>query len=179
MDKIQKKGYPLLSLLSHVNGKIVNNHCLAIRSSALFSVQIRENVGFPRLSDWYETNDRVELHKGALAFLGRNDTWVKINGELVDLVAIEQRLASYFPFPRAEEMICVQCEKDPRSGAKLIVQVEQSISFLMEKALEDYHRLAPSYEKITERVICQKISRTDLGKKKRNFKKVANKKVIL
>ncbi len=79
---------------------------------------------------WYDTGDMGSLDEdGYLWHAGRLKRFIKIGGEMVSLVTVENVLEKYLP-PRVE--CCVVEIPDPHKGARIIAAVTQEID---EKAL--------------------------------------------
>jgi hypothetical protein len=90
---------------------------LSLRGPALFSGWMdegREGWSFAEATDgdgWYRTNDRVRLAGAMLEPLGRSDRQVKVLGELVDLDAIERRMAELGMEPESGVVMAVPADR--------------------------------------------------------------------
>jgi O-succinylbenzoic acid--CoA ligase len=85
---------PRMRLLSHVEVRAGADGRLEVRSDALLTGYATE-TGFvdPKTKGWWRTDDLGEVQGDTLVVHGRADETVKVGGELVDLAALEARLA--------------------------------------------------------------------------------------
>ena len=113
----------------------------------------------PKTGGWFATSDRVTLNDRKLTFLGRADRRVKILGELVDLDALETKLARLIPHP----LILKTCH-DARLGRKTQLIVENAPAETIARLLDTYHQSAPGFERIHEWKTTPALPRSPLGK---------------
>jgi O-succinylbenzoic acid--CoA ligase len=164
-----------LKLLSHLEAERGPEGRLKIRGSSLLTgyaqIQSGEYVWMdPKDSEgWLLTEDLVELTPGFLRPLGRHGDYVKILGEGVSLMQLQQKLEAALlkkGFSTASAVIVATAE--PRQGSELILVFGSDVP---EKAQEDlrtdYNLQVAPYEKVHRVEEVDHIPRSDLGKVKR------------
>lgn len=98
LGSLNRSETPSLQLLSHIEAKIDDQKTLWIKSAALFSgyalQQQDRSFTFidPKVQGWFQTEDLAALEKSDLQILGRPGHFVKIGGESVDLLRLEDIL---------------------------------------------------------------------------------------
>lgn len=117
-----------LPLLDHVEARISEAGLLELRGPSLLTGWMLFASGGsarwenPKHDGWFRTNDRAELQKGKLRFLGRADDLTKIRGELVDVAALESALQARVP----SGLVRIDPSPDPRNGIALTVVAENA-----------------------------------------------------
>jgi o-succinylbenzoate---CoA ligase len=165
---------PALKLLSHLESEISHEGCLKIRGSSLLTgyAQIKDGEDIwidPKdTQGWLLTEDLVELSSGSLRPLGRRGDYVKILGEGVSLVHLQQRLESALlqkGFSTVAAVIVARPEE--RQGAELILVFDTSIPEKAQEDLrQDYNLGVQPYERAHRIVEVDHIPRSSLGKLK-------------
>jgi len=158
-----------LQTLPHWQLRVEEDGCLAIRGRSLFDgVLVRDNGGWiyqAREGEWFVTRDRAELGKGMLTPLGRADLRVKVLGELVDLQAIEERLAALSQRRLRNHDLMVLALEDPRAGHTLVPVFDAEVErAAVEQACTLYQAQAPGPERLQAAVFLDDFPRSDLGK---------------
>lgn len=120
----------------------------------------------PRHDDWFETQDRGRLDEaGHLTVLGRADQLVKVLGELVDPLAIEEQLARLAPPGTLAGRIAVVALPDPRRGCRLVPLREAACPpAAATNALTLYHQHCPGFARLEPWRIVAQLPRSPLGK---------------
>jgi O-succinylbenzoic acid--CoA ligase len=81
---------PALRLLSHVDVRMDDEGCLAIRSEALLTGYAVDGEFIdPKVDGWLQTEDVGEVAGGGLRVAGRRGAFIKIGGESVDLSRLD------------------------------------------------------------------------------------------
>lgn len=141
---------------------------LKISGDALFRgylFQEESGVRFePTLSKSFLTNDRGIISGNYLKPLGRMDALVKVMGVLVDIEAVERRFLEIAAGRVSPEKFAVIALPDLRNEHVLVAIFEGGIPA---GCVEDYQRVAPSLEQITEVFQIEKFPRSSLGKLRR------------
>lgn len=113
-----------LPLLPIWQAQTSNNKILSLRGPALFSGVISHDhhqwIYTPRLTEWFQSSDRVQLDDSGLTPLGRADLLVKVLGELVDLDAIEQELIQIANGYLTRGSFIIAAIPDPRAEHALV-----------------------------------------------------------
>lgn len=164
--------FPKLHLLSHIEAKINREGKLLLKSPALLTLYalIKEGQADfcdPKREGWFETEDLAEIKNGALKIKGRTHYFIKIGGESVDLLRLEQilegiKLKYSFSFDLALAPI-----PDDRLGhvIHLMVAKTEEPSGLA-NLIQDFNNKVLPFEKIRCTKLVPHIPRTDLGKVK-------------
>ncbi len=155
----EKKPMGGLEILPHIQIKIDDGK-IAINSPALFTgmaiVQDRKLHFEKRESPWWTTQDLGSIHDNILQVMGREDNVVKVRGEKVDLVELEDRIKSLFG------LTCIiTAIEDQRDGHRLIATSEEGCE------LNQVNSPLLAHQKLAEWRTCTPLPRTALGKVKR------------
>ncbi len=176
LSSLKSPELPQLKLMSHLEARLTNENCVALKGLSLLTgfAQIRngEYVWIdPKDRDgWLATEDLAELSGGWIKPLGRRGEYLKISGEGVSLLQLQQKLevillAKGF----AASSAVIASRPDARRGAELILVCESSVP---EKSQEDlrteFNQVVQPYEKVHRIEEIEAIPRTELGKLKRN-----------
>ncbi|MES2983316.1 MAG: AMP-binding protein [Verrucomicrobiota bacterium] len=141
---------------------------LKISGEALFRgylFQEASGVRFePISSKSFLTNDRGSIAGNHLKHLGRMDALVKVLGVLVDIEAVERRFLEIAAGRVSLEKFAVIAWPDPRNEHMLVAVFEGEIPA---GCVEDYQRVAPGLEQLTEVFQVPKFPRSSLGKLRR------------
>lgn len=165
-----KLGEKSLYLLPHVQAKITDDGCIALKSLSLLSayafltesgVQILD----PKIDGWLVTQDRGLIAGGYLELLGRKDDFIKIGGESVALARLQAlfeqaRLrtstsfdAAIFPMP------------DERLGHAIHLAVAAAVTATDYEALcTSYNASVLPFERIRKVHLLPKLPRSALNK---------------
>jgi len=142
---------------------------LWLRGGSLFSGWVEGGEGAwqwrPREGEWFATNDRSDATTdGWLSPLGRLDSLVKVLGELVDPVAVEEHLAD-IGGPALARRLAVVPVPDIRAGHRLVLVVEDAVGKAeMARMLDVYHREARGFARLSGPVRMPALPRSPLGK---------------
>lgn len=145
---------------------------LRISGPALFSgILVRKNETWafnPRLSDWYETSDRVTQENRCLTPLGRSDLRVKILGELVDLEAIECELLDLSEGKLQPGTFVVVAIPDARAEHALVPVFDPAVHHeIIDAVLSAHAARAPGFQRLQAARILESFPRSLLGKPSR------------
>lgn len=109
-------------------------------------------------NSWWRTSDRVRLSSRDLSFAGRADRVVKVLGELVNLVSVEQSLAECGLEPGSFVVLPIN---DERQGNALVMVSEGDIP---PASLARYTEKAAPFARIARVVRVEALPRSALGK---------------
>lgn len=145
---------------------------LRISGPALFSgqlIQREENWEFvPRPGDAFETRDRARVDGRTISPLGRDDTLVKVLGELVDPELIERELMELSHGALKPGTFAVVAVPDPRSEHGLLPVFEKSVpAELIHRILEAYAAQAPGFRRLRPASVVDSLPRSPMGKLRR------------
>ena len=141
-----------------------------LRGDSLFLGRVEVGAGgrrrfIPREGEWFKTRDLGSVDgAGRLTVRGRVDQFVKILGELVDPLAVEDSLESM----NAGELrgrIAVVAVPDSRAGHRLVAVRESGVDpVAAEKSGAAWNGRCPGYARVAEWIDVGKIPRSPLGK---------------
>lgn len=142
---------------------------IEIRGAALFSgILRRESEGWKyeeRSGEWFATSDTGMVDARGIRISGRADALVKILGELVNPLAVEEEILAFAGKGMAPGEVVVVPIEDARAGNKLVLVREQSTDGeVIRRALESYHALCPGFRRISSVVVVAQTPRSPLGK---------------
>ncbi|MCX6873883.1 MAG: AMP-binding protein [Verrucomicrobia bacterium] len=145
---------------------------LSIAGPALFSGTLHHcGEGWDyhaRAGAWHLTSDRVVLADGHLTPLGRMDAVVKVLGELVDPVAIENELLALASGVLAPGSFAIVAVPDERAGHCLVPVFESSVDpAIVAAALAGYQNQAPGFRRLQAPLMVAALPRSPLGKLRR------------
>lgn len=172
ISSLKNDHYPQFKILSHCKVKVDSEKILSIQSSAMMSgygqIMDGEMKWFDQPSgSWYQTSDRGEIENGYLKPLGRDESFVKILGEGVDLNRLRDRLNQIITEMNPELVLDVALvsRDDARRGHQLVFVCTKKISpdFLSELTLR-YAAQSPKIEQWENVIWVDQIPRSALGK---------------
>ena len=165
-----------LKLLPHLEARVGQEDRLLLRGHSLLTgyAQIRNGeyvwIDPKNREGWFETEDLIELKDGFLRPLGRRGDYIKVLGEGVSLLQLQQKLeVALIARGFATSSAVVFSRSDARQGSELILVFESQVP---EKAQEDLrqdfnHSVRP-YERVHRIEEVDSLPRSELGKLKRN-----------
>lgn len=145
---------------------------LSIAGPALFSGSLRydgQSWQFCTRADaWHRSADRVDLVNGLLTPRGRLDALVKVLGELVDPVAIENELLRLSNGLLTPGTFAVLALPDARAGHRLVPVFEAAVDPALAAAvLANYQEQAPGFRRLQPPQVLAMLPRSPLGKLRR------------
>jgi O-succinylbenzoic acid--CoA ligase len=167
-----------LEVLPHWHTQTTSNNCLIIQGPSLAkgyvtvtdSKSVWESIN---PATGLQTSDQVRLRidgtRTFLQFLSRNDSVIKILGELVSIESLEQRLSQLLPlsFPP----FAIVPKPDPRRENSLLLVIESPDPEpppILPPILADFHTKSTPFERIDEIKTHPRFPRTELGKLSRS-----------
>lgn len=143
---------------------------LMISGPALFSGTLRTHGGEwkyeERRGKWFTSSDLGKVEGRQLWIGGRADTFVKILGELVDPVVVENELLTIAA--AAPGSAVVVAIPDERAGNKLVLIHENlTPSSFWEEVIRRYHESCEGYRRIASIKGIASIPKSELGKPQR------------
>jgi O-succinylbenzoic acid--CoA ligase len=158
-----------IPLLSIWKAEVSTGQTLRISGPALFSgMLVRETEAWvfkPRVSEWHQTEDRVEIENHCLTPLGRADTLVKVLGELVDPELIERELTSLSNGRLLPGSFIVAAVPDARAEHLLVPVFDANADrTLAARTLGKYRASAPGFRRLADPVYLPDFPRSALGK---------------
>lgn len=143
-----------LQILPHVT---LRDSPLKISSKSLLTGYWKEGSFFdPKESDWFQTEDLVEIQDNHLRFLGRKGEWAKILGENVHLLPLQ---SLWDQLSNSEGYL--KFLPDPRKGNCIaLVTTESSVDQL----IAQFNSQVMPYERIEKSIQVPRIEKTALGK---------------
>ena len=159
-----------LRILPHVQLRIEKESSLiSIASQGLLTAQIHFENGQPRLEDpkvdgWFTTEDHGRLESdGSLTVLGRTQDFIKISGEGVSLLRLEDRFSELKFKLNVQEDVALIAVPDQRLGSKLVL-ITDSCSPTINSLMAAFNDSVLPFERIRELIQLRAIPRSELGK---------------
>lgn len=155
-----------LPVMAHWEVRVGLSGVLELRGPSLFMCHVVPDAGGLRRvgspdEGWFATTDRVELRGRTLRFLGRSDRVVKVLGELVDLAALERRLAEAWDGQIACRVLAVE---DARMGRCLLPVFEKRLPDRVDDVLRRFNGALPGYSRLAKPRVVPAWPRTPIGK---------------
>lgn len=160
---------PRLMPLRHVEVRLGEKERIEIRSEALLTGWIEflsDEAKFsdPKVEDWFLTEDRGALNAdGSLTALGRVVDFVKIGGEGVSLVRLEEKFTVLKERFFNERDAAVLAAYDERLGAKIVV-LSEAENEALKALIEQFNQEVLPFERIRSVHVLQGLPRSSLGK---------------
>ncbi len=163
---------PIL-LLPHWQAESDDSGNLRIAGPALFSGTLLMEgetwIFKPRVGDWHQTQDRVELIERHLTPHGRADTRIKVLGELVDLEMIENELIALSGGALSPGSFVIIAVPDARAEHALVpVFSADTDQGLIETVLAAYAANAPGFRRLRAAELLTDFPRSPLEKPRRS-----------
>jgi O-succinylbenzoic acid--CoA ligase len=177
-----------LFALDHANVRIAENGRIEIQSDALLTGYVRPSShelfehNDPKREGWFATEDFGALESdGSLSVLGRSSEFVKISGENVSLVRLEQKFAavrdqifqshSHVSFQPVKQNdgrdkfdFALFAVDDDRLGAKIAVLTNAQTLELHQRCIEEFNQSVMPFERARLNLRVAEIPRSPLGK---------------
>jgi O-succinylbenzoic acid--CoA ligase len=150
-----------MGLLPIWDARLTGEGLLKLRGDALFAGLLDSGGYHAREGEWFTTSDRVELSGRCLKPLGRADSMVKVLGELVDVEAVERRLAEIAGGRVSVEKLAVIEMPDDRREHVLVAVFEGGA---VPVCIADYNRAVPGPERIARWCEVADFPRSEMGK---------------
>lgn len=169
LASLETQSMPEMELLNHVQAQINSSGYLGIESPALLSVYGRMNGGTaefwdPRVNGVFWAEDRVELNGPILRVLGRDRDFLKINGENVNIFALNQILQRILTEHAAVVPAVLVPVPDPRQGHRVELVWEGEIPQVNERVCQSFNAQVAPFERIQAIHMVEHFPRTALGK---------------
>ena len=160
---------PRLIPLAHIQLRVNGREQVVIQSASLLTGFITLDGEDPTMIDpkhegWFTTEDRGRLHDdGSLEVLGREQDFVKINGEGVSLQRLEDLFERLQRALRIESDLALLAAHDARSGA-IVVLIGNAGDGHARKLMEAFNAEVLPVERIRRFHFVDQVPRSPLGK---------------
>jgi O-succinylbenzoic acid--CoA ligase len=156
---------PDLRLLPHVSARMDPDGRLEIRSAALFTGYATDaGLDDPKHDGWWTTGDLGTVKASVLVVHGRADDVVKVGGELVNLAALEQRLADVVTATAPDADAALVRVKDVRLEWTVGLAVASVDPMTAHRVRDAFNAAVLPFERIRVCHVVATIPRTALGK---------------
>lgn len=160
---------PDLVRLNHIKWHTNGEGSLMINSAALLSAYafIREGrteIFDPKDSGWFVTEDLAEINGDLLILRGRKDDRVKVNGELVDLFAINRKILSMIHYGNLNMAVQVIATPHERSGQQIDLVAPIKALNSLPPLVTTYNLSAPKIQRVHNIYFVDTVPQTVLGK---------------
>jgi O-succinylbenzoic acid--CoA ligase len=165
LEDIASPQKPRMQILSHAEIETRAYGRIAIRASSLadFVVQLHPDKGFsledPRRDGWFLTEDLGEVKEGFVSITGRLQERVKVLGELVSLIRVEEELKRFL-----QDEFCVLAVPHDRKGQTLIAAVATRSLRETAEAIDRYHKETQKLWHLDQWYAVDELPRSALGK---------------
>ncbi|PIS10542.1 MAG: o-succinylbenzoate--CoA ligase [Bdellovibrio sp. CG10_big_fil_rev_8_21_14_0_10_47_8] len=171
LSSIGKQEHPLVCL-PHLQVKVDGDAFLMIKGSSLLTGYAQWADGKaiwtdPKKDGWFRTADRAEIHDNCVTPLGRSSDYVKISGEGVNLLHLQQLLESVAQklAPEMWEDFALIALEDERTQNQLVLLTTGRVEArLIQTVIHDFNQKVAPYEKLKRQHFVDEISRSPLGK---------------
>lgn len=156
---------PPLHVLSHAQVRTGADGRLEVRSDALFTgYATADGLVDPRRDGWWRTDDLGAVRGDTLVVHGRADETVKVGGELVQLAALEARLAEIRAAVAPEADAALLRVADPRRDWVVGLAVAADDARTAARLRDAYDAAVLPFERARVLYRVPSIPRTPLGK---------------
>ncbi len=158
-------------VLDHMQVRVDSDQSIWINSPSLltyYAVVDHDKVSLydPKDSGWFKTEDKGELTGSALKVFGRGSDFVKINGESVNLLALQKIAEEIREEMGIRENVLIEAITHARMGYGVHLVIEGSTP--LPHLIAAFNVRVMPYEKIIHTAFIEKFPRTHLGKVKRS-----------
>ncbi len=115
----------------------------------------------PKQQGWFETDDRGEIENDELLLLGRESELVKVKGESVSLLELNERWQSFCQEKQFSANSIIVCLPHERDGGEIVLVTDDCV--LIEQ-IDDFQKKLLPFQKIQKVFAKILIPRTELGK---------------
>jgi O-succinylbenzoic acid--CoA ligase len=165
LTSLYRDTFPALSLLLHVAARTDAEGRLEIRSRALFTGYATEaGLEDPKRDGWWRTDDLGAVTDRTLTVHGRADDTVKVGGELVNLAALEVRLAEVIAKVAPDADAALVPVRDARLGRVIGLAVATTDPGIVSRVQESFNAAVLPFERARAVMMVVVIPRTALGK---------------
>jgi O-succinylbenzoic acid--CoA ligase len=152
---------PELCILPHMEIKIDADSRICIKSPALLTYCLSETGVFdPKVNGWLTTQDCGKIQGNHLKILGRVDDFIKVGGELVSLMRLEEIFTSLKLKIGVHIDSVLIAFPDPRLG----YQIHLAAVAPIESLVNQFNSLVLPFEQIKKVHIIKSLPRSSLGK---------------
>jgi o-succinylbenzoate---CoA ligase len=164
--------YPLMAPLNHIQFAVNEDGFLKIKSKALFTAYLKEDREFklydPKIDGWFTTEDKAIFTNGSIKSVSRGESFIKISGENVDLLRLENILEEGKLALQFKADAAIVALKDERLGHRIHLVVASPVDDEVKKLLEHYHTRVLPFERIAQVLSVDSIPRSALNKVLKN-----------
>lgn len=172
LDSLQYSEYPSLKILSHIQPRIEEDGRFSLLSQSLLTMALLINMddGVVQLavrdaSDYFPTQDIVEIEDGMLRFVGRASQMIKVLGEQVSLKKLNQLMSKDFSdYSLPPYSFAILPIKDARKGSDLVLATDCRQFHEVEQAVSAFHSVVEKYERLSGIYFLPELPRSDIGK---------------
>lgn len=157
---------PTLQLLPHMQVKITPEGFIAIKSDALLTGYVLDTPDggcfwLPKVDGWFLTEDRGALVNDCLTVHGRNSAFIKIGGESVDLLRLENLLEEIKLDLKLQVDVALVAMPDERLGSVIHLAATAGP---IQPLIDRYQGAVLPFERIRAVHTLPELPRTPLGK---------------
>jgi o-succinylbenzoate---CoA ligase len=168
ITSLERNAFPVFTLLPHVTARTDAGGRLEIRSDALFTGYATESgLEDPKADGWWCTDDLGTVTGRTLAVHGRADDTVKVGGELVNLAALESRLAEALARIAPATDAALFAAPHERLGQVVGLAIATTDPGMVARVQDALNAAVLPFERVRVALMVPAIPRTPLGKVRR------------
>ena len=161
--------FPPLTLLPHVTARTDAEGRIEVRSDALFTGYATEaGLENPKVDGWWRTDDLGTVSGRTLVVHGRAGDTVKVGGELVNLAALETRLADILAAIAPGTDAALIAVPDDRLGRVVGLAVATTDADVVARVQQAFNAAVLPFERARVTFAVPGIPRSPLGKVRRD-----------
>jgi O-succinylbenzoic acid--CoA ligase len=168
ITSLERIALPALTLLPHITARTDAGGRLEIRSDALFTGYATDSgLEDPKANGWWCTDDLGTVTGRTLAVHGRADQTVKVGGELVNLEALEARLAEVLARTAPATDAALFAAHHERLGQVIGLAIATTDPGVVARVQDALNAAVLPFERVRVALMVPAIPRTPLGKVRR------------
>jgi o-succinylbenzoate---CoA ligase len=165
LASLEHDAFPALSLLPHVAARTDAEGRIEIRSDALFTGYAADaGLDDPTVGGWWRSDDLGAVARRTLTVYGRADDTMKVGGELVNLAALETKLAEVLARVAPGTDAALYAAADARLGRVIGLAVAGTDPGAVSRVQEAFNAAVLPFERARVTSMVPAIPRTAMGK---------------
>lgn len=137
--------------LPHVSVRTNNSNQLILKSKSVANEIVyieKSKHRFSTIESWFESPDFIEMRDKKFSFVGREDEQVKISGELVSIVRLQERLEAILLQNKLSVQAHLFAEPDDRLGFRVSMVVSDGLFERRDKWIKEFQGAVLPFERV-------------------------------
>lgn len=153
LDSLREIKFPTYVPLKHIEFKLNKSKCLVLKSPSLLSAYATKSGNMykivdPKIDGWFQTEDKPRLMGNNFLSVSRNESFIKISGESVDVTRLDRILEQEQLDLGINEDVAIVPLEDGRRGWSIHLAVVYGGSGDMEALVKKFNSRVFPYERI-------------------------------